>query len=88
MSVHDDFSTFFFLSNLTSIIFFCKSEFCPTLVIAQAALHALANISGENRSEDSIMLNDGAEECLRSLVYATAASSSKLTPSVSFSSQS
>ncbi|RWR89140.1 26S proteasome non-ATPase regulatory subunit 5 [Cinnamomum micranthum f. kanehirae] len=46
-----------------------------------AALHALANISGENRSEDSIMLNDGAEECLRSLVYATAASSSKLTPS-------
>lgn len=46
-----------------------------------AALHALANISGENRLEDGVILNDDTEECLRQLVYATAANSSKLTPS-------
>ncbi|XP_058101040.1 uncharacterized protein LOC131245531 isoform X2 [Magnolia sinica] len=46
-----------------------------------AALHALANISGENRSRDSIMLNDDAEEFLRRLIYAAAAESPKLTPS-------
>ncbi|XP_077226745.1 ARM repeat superfamily protein [Tasmannia lanceolata] len=46
-----------------------------------AALHALANISGENRSKDSLLLTGHAEECLRSLIYATAANCSKLTPS-------
>ncbi|OVA11523.1 26S proteasome non-ATPase regulatory subunit 5 [Macleaya cordata] len=46
-----------------------------------AALHALGNISGENRSEDSKLLNDVAEECLRQLIYETAGESPKLTPS-------
>lgn len=46
-----------------------------------AALHALANISGETRSENSIILTSDAEESLRRLIYETAAKSSKLTPS-------
>ncbi|KAF8409206.1 hypothetical protein HHK36_005280 [Tetracentron sinense] len=46
-----------------------------------AALHALGNISGENRPDNSIMLNGDAEESLRRLIYETAAKSSKLTPS-------
>ncbi|KAL5997630.1 hypothetical protein ACLOJK_008560 [Asimina triloba] len=46
----------------------------------QAALHALANICGENRPEDRKMLSDAAEESLRRLIYKAAAESSKLTP--------
>lgn len=46
-----------------------------------AALHALGNISGENRSDHSKLLNDTAEECLRRIIYDTAGESPKLTPS-------
>ncbi|XP_050368538.1 uncharacterized protein LOC126786682 [Argentina anserina] len=46
-----------------------------------AALHALANISGETRTENSIILTNDAEESLRRLIYETASKSSKLTPS-------
>ncbi|KAJ7981773.1 ARM repeat superfamily protein [Quillaja saponaria] len=46
-----------------------------------AALHALGNISGEARSENSIILNGDAEESLRRLIYEVASRSSKLTPS-------
>lgn len=46
-----------------------------------AALHALGNISGEQRSEDSIILSGDAEESLRRLIYETASKSFKLTPS-------
>ncbi|PIA36566.1 hypothetical protein AQUCO_03300036v1 [Aquilegia coerulea] len=49
-----------------------------------AALHALGNIVGENRSDDRKLLNDNAEESLRFLIYEIAARSSKLTPSVLF----
>lgn len=49
----------------------------------QAALHALGNISGETRSENSMILTSDAEESLRRLIYETASKSSKLTPSVS-----
>ncbi|XP_068662552.1 uncharacterized protein [Aristolochia californica] len=46
-----------------------------------AALHALADISGEKRSESQKLLNSDAEECLRHLIYTAAGNSSKLTPS-------
>ncbi|KAM7498672.1 hypothetical protein LguiA_023086 [Lonicera macranthoides] len=46
-----------------------------------AALHALANISGETRSVSNRMLNGDAEESLRRLIYEKASSTSKLTPS-------
>ncbi|XP_022717167.1 uncharacterized protein LOC111275859 isoform X2 [Durio zibethinus] len=46
-----------------------------------AALHALGNVTGENRPEDSIILNGDAEESLRRLIYEVASGSSKLTPS-------
>ncbi|XP_021821703.1 uncharacterized protein LOC110763262 [Prunus avium] len=46
-----------------------------------AALHALGNISGETRSENSMILTSDAEESLRRLIYETASKSSKLTPS-------
>ncbi|XP_020105278.1 uncharacterized protein LOC109721880 isoform X3 [Ananas comosus] len=46
-----------------------------------AALLALGSICGADRLEDKIMLNNRAEEQLRSLVYAVAADSPKLTPS-------
>lgn len=46
-----------------------------------AALHALANVTGETRSESDRMLNIDAEERLRLLIYEAASKSSKLTPS-------
>ncbi|KAB1216575.1 26S proteasome non-ATPase regulatory subunit 5 [Morella rubra] len=46
-----------------------------------SALHALANIAGESRPEDKILLNGNAEESLRKLIYETASKSPKLTPS-------
>ncbi|XP_007021566.2 PREDICTED: 26S proteasome non-ATPase regulatory subunit 5 [Theobroma cacao] len=46
-----------------------------------AALHALANVTGENRPEDSVILSGDAEESLRRLIYEVASESSKLTPS-------
>ncbi|XVE80087.1 hypothetical protein DITRI_Ditri14bG0111400 [Diplodiscus trichospermus] len=46
-----------------------------------AALHALGNVAGENRPEDSVILNGDAEESLRLLIYEVASESSKLTPS-------
>ncbi|XP_022753292.1 uncharacterized protein LOC111301696 isoform X1 [Durio zibethinus] len=46
-----------------------------------AALHALGNVAGEKRPEDSVMLNGDAEENLRLLIYEVASQSSKLTPS-------
>ncbi|XVF04272.1 hypothetical protein REPUB_Repub05bG0068400 [Reevesia pubescens] len=46
-----------------------------------AAMHALGNVAGENRPEDSVILNGDAEECLRRLIYEVASESSKLTPS-------
>ncbi|OWM88639.1 hypothetical protein CDL15_Pgr002406 [Punica granatum] len=49
--------------------------------IQLAALHALGNLAGEVRSENSVILNSGAEEALRFLIYETASKSSKLTPS-------
>lgn len=48
----------------------------------QAALHSLANIVGETRKENSMVLESNAEETLRRLVYEKAANTSKLTPSV------
>lgn len=48
-------------------------------------MHALANIGGESRPENDIVLNVNAEESLRRLVYGVASKSTKLTPSVSFS---
>ncbi|KAL4204911.1 hypothetical protein AMTRI_Chr01g112060 [Amborella trichopoda] len=47
----------------------------------QAGLHALANICGATRSEDGKMLNYHSEECLRQLIYETAAKTTKITPS-------
>lgn len=49
----------------------------------QAGLHALGNICGVERSADSVLLNDNAEEYLKRMIYATAAETPKLTPSVS-----
>uniref|UniRef100_A0A7C9CK81 26S proteasome non-ATPase regulatory subunit 5 n=1 Tax=Opuntia streptacantha TaxID=393608 RepID=A0A7C9CK81_OPUST len=46
-----------------------------------AALHALGNIAGENRSQNNILLKREAEESLRRLIYETASRTSKLTPS-------
>ncbi|KAL5804601.1 hypothetical protein ACOSQ3_031401 [Xanthoceras sorbifolium] len=46
-----------------------------------AALHALANIAGETRSENTRILNTIAEESLRCLIYEVASRSTKLTPS-------
>ncbi|XP_021288082.1 26S proteasome non-ATPase regulatory subunit 5 [Herrania umbratica] len=46
-----------------------------------AALHALGNVAGENRPEDSVILSSDAEESLRRLIYEAASESSKLTPS-------
>lgn len=46
-----------------------------------AALHALGNICGETRYEDSILLNNAAEESLQRLIYEAATRTSKLTPS-------
>ncbi|XP_057531225.1 uncharacterized protein LOC130809452 isoform X2 [Amaranthus tricolor] len=45
-----------------------------------AALHALGNVVGANRPENSI-LKPGAEEILRRLIYEIASKTSKLTPS-------
>ncbi|KAM0938540.1 putative armadillo-like helical, 26S proteasome non-ATPase regulatory subunit 5 [Dioscorea sansibarensis] len=46
-----------------------------------AGLHALGSICGVDRSADSVLLNDNAEECLKRMIYATAAETPKLTPS-------
>ncbi|KAH7651700.1 26S proteasome non-ATPase regulatory subunit 5 protein [Dioscorea alata] len=46
-----------------------------------AGLHALGNICGVERSADSVLLNDNAEEYLKRMIYATAAETPKLTPS-------
>lgn len=46
-----------------------------------AALHALANIVGETRAENDVLLDGVAEENLRRLIYETASKTSKLTPS-------
>lgn len=46
-----------------------------------AALHALANIVGETRAENYVLLDDDAEQNLRRLIYETASKTSKLTPS-------
>ncbi|GLU18126.1 hypothetical protein SLE2022_344430 [Rubroshorea leprosula] len=46
-----------------------------------AALHALGNIVGESRPENSKILNADAEENLRRLIYEVGSDSSKLTPS-------
>ncbi|KAK1286481.1 hypothetical protein QJS10_CPB20g01790 [Acorus calamus] len=54
---------------------------CSDKVNQPAALLAVGSICGADRSYDSIMVKDDAEECLRRLIYATAANSSKLTPS-------
>lgn len=48
----------------------------------KAALHALGNLVGENRQDDRKLLDENAEESLRSIIYEIAARSSKLTPSV------
>lgn len=49
----------------------------------QAALHALGNIVGETRSGNDVLLDGGAEESLRRLIYDTSSKTPKLTPSVS-----
>ncbi|PON39017.1 26S proteasome non-ATPase regulatory subunit [Parasponia andersonii] len=46
-----------------------------------AGLHALGNISGETRMENTMILNNNAEESLRRLIYETLSKTSKLTPS-------
>lgn len=46
-------------------------------------MHALGNLAGEARSENSVILNGAAEETLRFLIYEAASRSPKLTPSVS-----
>lgn len=46
-----------------------------------AALHALANIVGETRAENDVLLDSVAEESLRRLIYETASKTSKLTTS-------
>lgn len=46
-----------------------------------AALHALGNLAGEARSENSVILNGAAEETLRLLIYEAASRNPKLTPS-------
>ncbi|XP_027172842.1 uncharacterized protein LOC113772470 [Coffea eugenioides] len=46
-----------------------------------AALHALATIAGEPRSENDVILTGGAEENLQRLIYEMASRTSKLTPS-------
>ncbi|KAJ0986105.1 hypothetical protein J5N97_004461 [Dioscorea zingiberensis] len=46
-----------------------------------AGLHALGSICGVDRSADSMLLNDNAEECLKRMIYAIAAETTKLTPS-------
>lgn len=50
----------------------------------QAALHSLGNIAGETRMENTVILNNKAEESLRQLIYETLSKTSKLTPSVSY----
>ncbi|KAM6550404.1 hypothetical protein CsatB_000212 [Cannabis sativa] len=44
-----------------------------------AALHALGNISGETRSENTMLLNNNAEESLRRLIYESASKTTKVT---------
>ncbi|XP_062094520.1 uncharacterized protein LOC133800540 [Humulus lupulus] len=46
-----------------------------------AALHALGNISGETRTENTMMLNNNAEESLRRLIYESSSKTTKLTVS-------
>ncbi|KAG4980807.1 hypothetical protein JHK84_034391 [Glycine max] len=69
-------------SELDSCSFLFKLELTWSLKWqSQAALHALGNISGKTRSENSIILNAEAEVNLRRLIYETASRSTKLTPS-------
>uniref|UniRef100_A0A0D6R1H0 ARM repeat superfamily protein n=1 Tax=Araucaria cunninghamii TaxID=56994 RepID=A0A0D6R1H0_ARACU len=49
--------------------------------IKLAGTHALASISGIERTQSTILLNDQAESCLRNLIYTLAGNSSKLSPS-------
>eukprot|EP01018_Ginkgo_biloba_P023670 Gb_12356 [translate_table: standard] len=49
--------------------------------IQLAGAHALASISGEKRTESTLLLNDQAEACLRNLIYSAAENSSKRSPS-------
>ncbi|WVZ56439.1 hypothetical protein U9M48_006970 [Paspalum notatum var. saurae] len=46
-----------------------------------AALHAFGSICGADRQEDQVKLDGQAEDCLKLLVYTTAANSPKFTPS-------
>ncbi|KAK8928324.1 hypothetical protein KSP39_PZI017630 [Platanthera zijinensis] len=46
-----------------------------------AALHTLGSIAGADRSNESVLLNKSAEECLKRMIYEAAVSSPKLTPS-------
>ncbi|RZB76105.1 hypothetical protein D0Y65_034555 [Glycine soja] len=72
----------------TAFMMLCANNFSSKLELtwslkwqSQAALHALGNISGKTRSENSIILNAEAEVNLRRLIYETASRSTKLTPS-------
>jgi len=49
--------------------------------IQLAGTHALAFISGEERGQNTRLLNDQAEMCLRNLIYTAAENSSKRSPS-------
>uniref|UniRef100_A0A0C9S9R0 TSA: Wollemia nobilis Ref_Wollemi_Transcript_6939_1908 transcribed RNA sequence n=1 Tax=Wollemia nobilis TaxID=56998 RepID=A0A0C9S9R0_9CONI len=49
--------------------------------IKLAGTHALASISGIERTQSTILLNDRAESCLRNLIYTVAGNSSKISPS-------
>lgn len=75
-------SIFEMFSALGCKLFLHARQF--VIMVQQAALHALANIAGESRSETTRILNSTAEESLRRLIYEVASRSTKLTPSVSF----
>ncbi|XP_057831636.2 uncharacterized protein LOC131042307 isoform X2 [Cryptomeria japonica] len=49
--------------------------------IQMAGTHALADISGVERSQSTLLLNDQAESCLRNLIYTAAENSSMRSPS-------
>ncbi|KAH9330546.1 hypothetical protein KI387_002654, partial [Taxus chinensis] len=49
--------------------------------VQMAGTHALAAISGVERTHSTVLLNDQAESCLRNLIYTAAENSSKRSPS-------
>eukprot|EP00252_Welwitschia_mirabilis_P022221 TRINITY_DN5964_c0_g1_i3.p1 TRINITY_DN5964_c0_g1~~TRINITY_DN5964_c0_g1_i3.p1 ORF type:complete len:400 (+),score=79.27 TRINITY_DN5964_c0_g1_i3:56-1201(+) len=54
---------------------------CKGRSIRMAGIHSLATISGDERTQESVLLNERAEASLRNLIYVAGQNSSKRSPS-------